>query len=136
MNDSAYGVVFSQSVDRFLEDIGLDEENRNKHNYGVYTLENHICYLKEAHKDQSIKVDFRVLDYDAKRIHCFLQLKDEEGDVLATSEQMLMGMDTKTGKPGVFPDWMEKEIGAIYNGQKQQHPPEQVGRTIGIRRKK
>ncbi|MGF7184617.1 acyl-CoA thioester hydrolase [Desulfitispora alkaliphila] len=135
MNDSAYGVVFSLFVDNLMDKIGLDEKNREVHQYTLYTLETHLCYLKEAYHKEDLTVTFRILDYDSKRIHCFLQMKNKEGDVLATSEQMLMGMDQQTGKSGTFPDLVAENIAEMYNEQKEETIPEQVGRVIGIRRK-
>ena len=103
MNDSAYAVVFSMAVDQLMVDLGIDEEFRERMKDSIYTLETHLCYLQEAHKDQVLHVDFQLLDYDSKRLHVFFTMKNEKGERLATSEQMLMGMDIESGRPAPFP---------------------------------
>ena len=134
MNDSAYAVVFSLAVDQLMVELGIDEAFRERMKYSIYTLETHLCYLQEAHKDQVLQVFIQLLDYDSKRLHVFFTMKNNQGERLATSEQMLMGMDMEGGRPAPFPP----EIATIINelGQKQQHleKPNETGRKIGIRR--
>lgn len=135
MNDSAYAVVFSKAVDQLMIDLGIDEAFRQQTNYSIYTLETHLCYLQEAHRRQSLEVDIRLLDYDSKRIHVFFTMKNDKGERLATSEQMLMGMDLSEGRPAPFPSEINQILNELEQSQKGMEPPKEAGRKIGIRRK-
>ncbi|MEC5423650.1 thioesterase family protein [Virgibacillus sp. C22-A2] len=134
MNDAAYAKVFSLAADRLIEFIGLDAEARNHYSYTIFTLETHLSYLQEAHKDEQLLVDLQLMDVDAKRLHVFFTMKNANHDVIATSEQMLMGMDTKQGRPAAFPKPVTEIIEKIWNEHKQLETPAQAGRRIGIKR--
>lgn len=135
MNDAEYAKVFSIAVDEFMNFIGLHEEARGTYNYTIFTLETHLCYLKEAHEDELLTVRSQLLDVDQKRIHIFFKMENEQGDLVATSEQMLMGMDTTEGRPGPFPEAVGVALEAMYLEDREAEKPKQVGRTIGIKRK-
>jgi acyl-CoA thioester hydrolase len=135
MNDAEYNRAFSLATDAFIDHIGLGEEGREHYQYTIFTLETHTCYLKEMHKGKEFEVNARVLDYDAKRIHLFLTMNNSDGEVVATLEEMLMGMDQNEGRPAPFPEGVAEKVEAEYKVNAGEETPKQVGRTIGIRRK-
>lgn len=134
MNDSAYAIVFSTAVDRFMDYIGLDEDNRGGLSYTIFTLETHICFLKEALQDEQLSVSIQILNLDSKRIHVFFEMKNNNNELLATSEQMLMGMDTDKERPAPFPESIATELENLWNNHKQLEMPKQAGSRIGIRK--
>src|SRR5699024_6953140 len=103
--------------------------------YSIFTLETHICYLDEVNLNEKVDVQVQLIDYDAKRLHVLLIMKDEEGNRVATSEQMLMGMDMETRSPAQFQEEIAAEVEKLATAQKDIETPKEVGRTIGIRRK-
>lgn len=131
MNDAEYARVFSLGADALLETVGLDEAGRHRHGYTIYTLESHLCYRREAHEGQSLSVAATVLDRDAKRLQVFFEMRDAERNLLATSEQMLMGIDSQAGRPAPFPDAVETAIGELPSAAPDDWPP-LAGRRIGI----
>ena len=133
MNDAEYARVFSLAVDALMEKIGLNATGRSRHRYTLYTLETHLCYRREAHKGQPLSVTLSLLDQDTKRLHLLFRMQDEEGNLLASSEQMLMGMDLDSGRPAPFPAPVEEAILALPRSLSSAWP-ELVGRTIAIRR--
>lgn len=133
MNDAEYARVFSLGVEALMERIGLDAEGRERHGYTLYTLETHLCYRREAHEGQPLEVTLTLLDRDAKRLHAFFELLDGQGNLLATSEQMLMGMSQESGRPAPFPAAVEAAIDALPRAPEDAWPA-LAGRTIGIRR--
>ncbi|HET7580899.1 MAG TPA: thioesterase family protein [Bacillales bacterium] len=134
MNDAAYARVFSMAVDELMERLGLDKAFRNKHGYTLFTLETHLCYLQETHEGMPLQIDSQLLDHDAKRLHVLFVMKDEAGNRLATSEQMLMGMDAYTGRPGLFPALISQEVLKMAKADQDCPVPKEVGRRIGIRK--
>ena len=93
MNDAEYARVFSLAVEALMDRVGLDEAGRAEHGYTIYTLETHLCYRQEAHRGEALAVALTLLDSDAKRLHVLFTLTNADDDTLATSEQMLMGID-------------------------------------------
>lgn len=135
MTDSAYARVFSLAVDKFMGILGIDEVFREKYQYSIYTLETHLCYLKEAHRGQELHVTIQLLDHDSKRMHVFFTMKNDNGVHLATSEQMLMGMDMKEGRPSPFPTSILSQIEGFAKSHQDLSTPKEAGRKIGIRKK-
>ncbi|CAH1044063.1 thioesterase family protein [Halomonas sp. TD01] len=133
MNDAEYARVFSLAVEALMEHIGLDTAGRARHGYTIYTLETHLCYRREAHEGQPLSVELTLLDRDNKRLHVFFKLNDEAGNLLATSEQMLMGIDSNTGRPAPFPAPIEETVAALPQAAPSAWP-ELASRTIAIRR--
>lgn len=133
MNDAEYARVFSLAVEALMDHIGLDAEGRARHGVTIYTLETHLCYRREAQEGQPLRVTLTLLDRDAKRLHVFFELLDEAGNLLAASEQMLMGIDSEAGRPAPIPEPVEAAIAALPHAAPDAWP-ELAGRTIGIRR--
>jgi len=133
MNDAEYARVFSLGVEALMDAIGLDEAGRGRHGYTLYTLETHLCYRREAHEGQPLQVTLSLLDRDAKRLHVFFAMHDLDGTLLATSEQMLMGVDSEAGRPAPYPDDVEAAIAELPHIERSAWPA-LAGRTIGIRR--
>lgn len=136
MNDAAYAKVFSSAANHFIHQLGLDDDVLKQQQYSVYTLENHICYLGEAFQGETLRVSKQLLDHDEKRLHVFFMMENEEQKRLATSEQMLMGMDLNEGRPAPFPNPIQSRIDVLAAQDKDQPTPSEAGRTIGIRKKR
>ncbi|WP_110650484.1 thioesterase family protein [Salinicola peritrichatus] len=132
MNDAEYARVFSLAVEALMERIGLDEAGRAEHGYTIYTLETHLCYRQEAHRGEALTVNLTLLDSDAKRLHVFFTLRNADGDTLATSEQMLMGIDVASGRPAPFPEPVATAVESLPRAGDEW--PSGAGRRIGIRR--
>jgi acyl-CoA thioester hydrolase len=135
MTDSAYAIVFSIAVDQLMVELGIDTDFREKYQYSIYTLETHLCYLAEAHEGQELQVSIQLVDYDTKRLHVFFAMENGKGERLATSEQMLMGMDMNEGRPTPFPAEIQSRVENLGKAHETLPKPEQTGRKIGIRRK-
>lgn len=135
MNDSEYAKVFSLSVDEWMRQIGITPDFRDSKQYTIFTLETHLCYLNEANVDEVLTIKLQLLDYDVKRAHVFFVMINAEGNRVATSEQMLMGMDMHKGKPAPFPEEILNKIKDIAQDQKGLKLPKEAGQTIGIRHK-
>ncbi|MFG6158778.1 thioesterase family protein [Halomonas sp. 1390] len=131
MNDAEYARVFSLGVEALMDAIGLDEAGRARHGYTIYTLETHLCYRREAHEGQPLSVEVTVLARDAKRLHVFFTMHDREGTLLATSEQMLMGIDSDAGRPAPFPEAVAGVIETLPAAAESEWP-ELAGRRIGL----
>ncbi|WP_373086167.1 thioesterase family protein [Sneathiella sp.] len=136
MNVAYYVLVFDQSFDVFLDDIGLTIDYRDRAGCTGFVLETHVTYIQEVHEGDPLVMHIRVLDWDQKRMHLFFEMyHQDKGFLAATSEQMILHID-KTG-PRATP--MPENIQAAlqqYKARTDNLPvPKQAGAVIGIRRK-
>lgn len=134
MNDAEYFRAFSWGVDHFMKLIGMTDEFREQHKYTIYTMEAHVCYLDEMKLGEPFEVHMQMIDYDAKRTHVFYELFGDNGKRAATSEQMLMGVDQKSGRAAPFPEDVFAKVQALAENHTPAEKPKEAGRVIGIKR--
>lgn len=135
LNDAYYALIFSYSLDALMDEIGLDQEGRKANAYTIFTLEAHVKYLKEAHENEELHTNVTVLNKDEKRMHLWFEMKNEENDILATSEQIVMGMDQSSGRPSPFPKAVEAKMKQLPETAKDNWPSG-ANKPMGIRKKK
>lgn len=137
MNVAYYVLIFDQSLDEFLDEIGLTREYRSSANCTVYVLETHVTYIQEVHEGDPLEIYARVLDCDEKRMHLFLEMRHrDKGFLAATSEQMIMHLSVEDGpKAAPMPEFMQSNLQEHKDRFADAPPPQQAGTVIGIRRK-
>ncbi|RBP09236.1 acyl-CoA thioester hydrolase [Roseiarcus fermentans] len=92
MNDAAYALVFSRSVDALMDRIGLDAAARKRTGQSLVTLKMMLHYVREAREGEALAVACRLLEHDDKRMRVWLELFDEKGERRAASEQLLLSV--------------------------------------------
>jgi acyl-CoA thioester hydrolase len=108
MNVAFYVLIFDQSLDVFLDQIGLTREYRESANCTVYVLETHVTYIQEVHEGDLLEMTIRVIDCDEKRMHLFLEMHHrDKGFLAATSEQMIMHLDKSGPRAAPMPAEMQ-----------------------------
>jgi acyl-CoA thioester hydrolase len=135
MNDAAYALAFSRSVDAFMEAIGLGEEGRRETGHTLYTLAIMIRYAKETRQGAPLAVSVQVLEHDAKRFRIWLVMRDpSSGAELATSEQLLLCVASAQGRAAPFPANVAERLERIAAGQAGLAMPPDAGKGIALRR--
>lgn len=138
MNVAYYVLIFDEAGVQLVTDIGLSEAYTKNTDISWMVLENHITYNNEVVLDQPVEVRAQLLDYDAKRLHLYFEMYGQtpEGEYLAsTLEQMVMCVDLNARKACEFPEEIALGIDQLAKSQQALERPENIGRTIGIRRK-
>ena len=133
LNMAYYNVLFDRAVDEVYELLDLGPDYLKKEAHSTFTAEVHLRYLRELHDGDPVRVTFQLLDYDAKRMHYFEELRHaEEGWLSATSENMALNVDMRVKKTAAFP----ANVMARLARMKQAHAclpiPEGVGRRIAM----
>ncbi len=68
MNDAAYAIVFSRSVDALMDRVGLDAAVRKRTGQTLFTLQMMLHYFKEAKEGDVLAVSCQLLEHDDKRM--------------------------------------------------------------------
>jgi acyl-CoA thioester hydrolase len=101
-----------------------------------FALEAHLTYQRELKLGDPLRFAFLLLDYDAKRVHYFLQMYHATQNYLAaTCEQISICMDMNVRRSTLWSERALANIAAVHAVHKQRPRPSEVGRAIGIRRK-
>jgi carnitine 3-dehydrogenase len=130
--ESSYLLMTSHAADELLGAIGIDADYlRSGGSY--YTVETHICHLDEAKAGDRLEVTTQVLGADEKRIHIFVRIaRVGDGVLLATTEQMLLHVDTKEGRAAPAPPEILARVQQLMDAQSGLPWPERAGRKIGL----
>jgi carnitine 3-dehydrogenase len=98
MTDFRYLQVFGDATDVLLRYAGIDDDYR-KGGHAMYTADSHVAYKAEAHSQERLYVNTRVLEVGAKRLRLAHSLFRSRDDVLlASAEQLFVHVNTKAAK--------------------------------------
>lgn len=133
MSEAYYVLVFGYATDAFYDLIGMNDAYRRREARSVYTLESHICYLLEIGEGEELVVRGQVLGADRKRIRLFHAMyHGEHGDRLATSELMLLHVDTTVPAATPFAPGIQAKLDAIAGAHAELPSPGRAGRSITL----
>ena len=135
MHDAQYYSIFSDVVVGFFESVDLYVSYRQTHEITIFSLEAHISFLKELVLEDDFYVKVHIYDYDAKRVHLFLTMYNDNDERIATYEVIMIGVSKVTRRSMAFPQPIIEKIQAAFNMQKPFNAPSQLGHVIGIPRK-
>ena len=126
MNDAAYAIVFSRSVDALMDRVGLDAAVRKRTGQSLFTLQMMLHYFKEAKEGDVLAVSCHLLEHDDKRMRVWLVMTGAGGERVAASEQLLLSVAQTEGGPRAAPWSFETKaaLEALAKAQKDlPHPP-------------
>jgi acyl-CoA thioester hydrolase len=136
LNMAYYNVLFDRGIDEFVEALGVGPSYVAAQNATLFTLDAHLCYLREIMAGDRVFVDTLILDHDHKRVHFFQTLVHEAGGfVSATSEQVAVHVDLATRRSAPFPGAARETIARAAAAGSHLPRAEQVGKRVGIIRK-
>ena len=132
MNVGYFVVAFDEATDAVYETWGIGEHYPDTSGCSVFTLGVNVDYLAELFEGDPIVMETRLLDHDAKRIHYVHTMQHaESGALAAVNECLCMNVGLAERRSAPFPDDVQAKLDAArWRGEW----PEQVGRTLGIRR--
>jgi carnitine 3-dehydrogenase len=132
MSESCFLLVAGDSADAFFRYVGVDEAYRAG-GHSLFTAETHLHHVGEAGLGDELRLDLRVLDADAKRIHVFHEIRRAtDGRLLATAEQMLLHVDTLAGRVRPLPEQLAGRIAAVRAAHAALPRPPAVGHVMTV----
>ncbi len=136
MNVAYYTMAFDKSSDQIFNDVlGVGEEYATKLRMGPYVIQQQLHYIAEILEGESFYCAYQLLDWDAKRMHFFGEMrKASDHSLCATSETLGMNVDLVARRSTPYPDWAQARIRALGEAHSKLGRPERAGAVIGIRR--
>lgn len=133
MNDACYVRVFSESIDRWLDRIGMDDAFRSRERVSVYTLQTVVHYLKEIGLGAPFVVTARVLEHDSRKCRVFLTMRHPiDAEHFATMEALLLHVDMTLRRSTAFREQTLARLDALFAAQRDAPLPAQAGRGISL----
>lgn len=135
LNMAYYNVLFDRGSDDAFDQLGIGANYAATRKLTTYAAEVHICYIRELHAGDRVRVSMRILDHDEKRIHFFQELHHVDGWLSATSEVLTLHVDMAGPKVVPWPADILANIEAMHAAHASLPKPERAGRSVGIRRR-
>jgi acyl-CoA thioester hydrolase len=137
MNDAAYAIVFSRSVDALMDRVGLDAAARKRSGQSLFTLQMMLHYFKEAREGDALAVTCHLLEHDDKRMRVWLEMTAPGGERVAASEQLLISVVLDDAGSHAIPWVFETKaaLDALAKAQSGMTHPEQAGAGVALKRK-
>jgi acyl-CoA thioester hydrolase len=133
LNMAYYNVLFDRAVDEAFALIGLGPDYVRERRASYFTAECHVLYRRELHIDDPVRATMQLVDFDAKRIHYYLELRHaREGWLSACSENLSLHVDMAERKVVPFPADILANIALLKAAHAGLPKPEFIGRVIGI----
>ena len=131
LNVAYYNVLFDRAVDEVYELIGLGPAYLERTKRSTMVVEAHVRYLRELKLEEPVRVTVQLLDFDAKRIHIFEELRHAtENWVSATSENMTLSVDMTAKKVAPFSDNVLRLLERMKTAHAALPLPESAGRSV------
>ncbi|AKI01316.1 (3S)-malyl-CoA thioesterase [Hoeflea sp. IMCC20628] len=134
LNMAYYNVLFDEAADNAFELIGCGPGYRAARNLSFFTAESHVCYLRELKPDAMVTASVQILDFDAKRVLLFQELRHVDGWLSATSETLQLHVDMTGPRVTPMPDDILANVTEMAAAHKDLPRPDQAGRSIAIKR--
>jgi carnitine 3-dehydrogenase len=133
VHESRYLQLFADATDALLADVGVDAGYLAEGG-SYFTVETHLSHLRQLEVGDLVRVTTQVLDSDEKRLHVFhVLLRDGEAEPVATAEQMLVHVDTGTGRAAPSREPVRERVAELARRHAVLPRPERAGRSIGVR---
>jgi carnitine 3-dehydrogenase / betainyl-CoA thioesterase len=134
VHESRYLQLFADATDALLGAIGVDAAYLAAGG-SYFTVETHLSHLRQLEAGDVVEVTTQVLGCDEKRLHLFhVLLRDGEPEPMATAEQMLLHVDTASGRAAVARDGVRERVERLRDAHASLPRPERAGRAISIPR--
>ena len=138
MNLAYYVMAFDRALDVFLDNtLGVGPTLVEQCGQGPFVLQNHVHYLSELMEGEAYLVRFLLLDADEKRLHMAGMMHHGESDgLVAVMEQVIVNVDHATRRATPYAPPNQAKIQALLAAQRALPRPDQIGKPIGLRRRK
>lgn len=136
MNVAYYTLAFDRGLDEVFELLGIGPTAARRDRLGPMALQSQVTYLSELLEGEAFHCEVQILDADPKRVHLVARMiADADGRLAATYESLSMNVDLDARRPAPYPPGPAERVMRLARAHAGLPRPEQVGRTIGIRRK-
>lgn len=135
MNMAFYHVLFDRALDEAFSLIGLGPEYVRTRALSYFAVECHVRYLRELKQGEDVRATLQLIDFDDKRVHCFMELRHaSEGWLSATTENLSIHVDMDSKRAAPFPADILTNLAILKASHAGLRRPDALGRVIGVKK--
>lgn len=130
-NEAQSLVLLTTATDTLLDLIGLDAAGREKLQYSAFTVQNQLHYRAEAHLDDCLFAETRLIGFDSKRLRIYHRLlRESDQQLIVEMEGLLLGVDMESRQVAPWPEAVLQQLRNLSAQQADLPLPEVAGRGI------
>lgn len=134
MNVAYYTKAFDEATDMWWTYLGLGPDYVKAKGRSVFAVEAHVVYKRELQLDAPLYVTTRLLGFDAKRMHVFLELHHAQSNYLAATEElMVVHVDMAKRAAVPFPGAVMARLETVLAAHATLPVPDEAGRKIALK---
>ena len=134
LNVAYYVLLFDRAVDECFALLGIGEDYVKARQASMFVAEAHIGFRRELKPTDMVRMTLQLLDFDEKRLHCWMEMRHaHEGWLAASIENMSLHVDMGSRRAAPFPDDILSNLALMRAAHSRLPPPEHAGRRIGMR---
>ncbi|UCE32442.1 MAG: thioesterase family protein, partial [Burkholderiales bacterium] len=133
LNVGYYHVAFDVAGDEFFDWLGMTRQFREQHGATTFGLEAHLTFVREVAEGDPLRFESRLLGFDHKRIHFYLEMfQAREGYLAATYEALSVHVDAAARRTAPMPESLSHRLGEVMQAHARLERPWQVGHVISL----
>ena len=133
LNMAYYNVLFDRAVDEAFALVGLGPDYVAERNASFFAAECHVLYKRELSHDSLVRVTLQLADFDEKRLHYVMDMREMgEGWIAASAECLSLHVDLSTRKVKPFPADISANLAIMKAAHARMSCPPVVGRSISM----
>jgi acyl-CoA thioester hydrolase len=133
LNMAYYGVLFDQAIEEAFTMVGLGADYIRERDCSYFLVESHTIFLREIRLNDQVRITLQLIDYDEKRLHYYLEMRESrEGWLAASCENLSLHVDTRRRKATPFPADILDNIAVMKSAHARLPRPETLGRAMGV----
>ena len=133
MTEYRYLQIMSEATDVLLGRMGVDA-NYLAGGHSFFTVETHIRHLDEAKLGDRLTVSLQVLQAEAKKLHIFQTVTQQDGVIVATGEQMCLHVNLQSSRAVPMQSPVAEAFAELAAAHQSLGMPEGAGRSIGAQK--
>jgi acyl-CoA thioester hydrolase len=114
MNVRHYLGIFDDAGWKFFESFGMTMDYYQDHTAGAFALAQHIRYLAEVRKGETVVIHGRIVARSERRVHfIYFMVNETTGKLAATMEGMGSHADLTTRRTSPYPPEIAEKIDVL-----------------------
>ena len=134
LNDAYYLVIFTKATDTLQNHLGLTLEHIKNTGETLFTVESHLAYVQQIGVGEMVTVTSKILETDTKRMRIFHSMFNDQDELLATVEMLLICYNLESQKVTDFSPMMQKSLSLFATEHGPLTWPKNAGKGIALKR--
>jgi acyl-CoA thioester hydrolase len=132
MQSAFYGALFDRSMAEALEILDLGERHLAANKAALMAAETHISYVRGLKEGDGVRVTFRLIDADDRRLHVYQEIYHLDGWLAAAAESVHLNLDLQGNRVVSMPEMAFADAMTMLRYHRSLPRTKYMGRIRGL----